>query len=129
MKKWSHQYHTEIIKSSSPRDKAISILDGLGFDYFRDVEIIPSTYLRLVCKMFSAYYPARFDQAGASDLVPNRKVTRTSSSSSSSSLSSSSQPAKKSKIVTVDEEEEGTPTDDLVVVASALTGDLDDNDS
>jgi hypothetical protein len=56
--------------------------------------------------MFSPYYPARFDQAGASDLVPNRKVTRTMSLSSSSSSSSSYQPAKRSKTVTVDEEAE-----------------------
>ena len=136
MKKWHHQYHTDIIKSSSPRDKAIAILEGLNFDYFRDVPMVPSTYLRLVCKMFSAYYPARYDQADASDLVPNRKVIRMPSSSSSSS--SSSQPAKKSKIVTVDEEEEDTPIADLIVghlhhemdkrfteVASTLTGDVD----
>jgi len=102
LKKWSHQYHTDIIKSSSPRDKAIAILAELNFDYFRDVAMVPSTYLRLVCKMFSPHYPARFDQVDASDLVPNRMVTRKMPLSSSSS----SQSAKKSRKVTVDEEAE-----------------------
>jgi hypothetical protein len=72
--KWKHAFKRIILKASSPRAKALELLDELPFDYFKDVPLVPSPHLRLVSRIFCPSNPVRFVAPNANDFVPNRIV-------------------------------------------------------